>query len=276
MGLRLKDVAPAALLIGAESGAVVALQRLGHVAGLEVPFSDLQTWLESTDPELVTAASARVVALALASWLLCTTLLYAAAQMLRREVLIGIVGALTLPAARRTLDRAVVTSLLATALLVRAPAATAGPIADSTQISVEPRSGRLDSAPASRAGSVRVGRAAPPLDRSHTQAATPAPPEAPTPEPPPRSNPVFPVPASRLPRPNSGTYVVVSGESLWTIAARQVAGAERAASDVPAAEIAPYWQALVALNQGVLRSGDPDLIFPGEILRLPQTFGPSR
>jgi nucleoid-associated protein YgaU len=55
------------------------------------------------------------------------------------------------------------------------------------------------------------------------------------------------------------THVVQPGENLWQIA-RTVAGAS---------DVMPYWHALVAENQATLRSGNPNLIFPGEILRLP-------
>jgi nucleoid-associated protein YgaU len=56
-----------------------------------------------------------------------------------------------------------------------------------------------------------------------------------------------------------GTHVVQAGENLWSIAA----------SIVGPTDALPYWRALVAQNAATLRSGDPNLIFPGEILTLP-------
>jgi hypothetical protein len=35
------------------------------------------------------------------------------------------------------------------------------------------------------------------------------------------------------------------------------------------AVIAEYWERVVALNRATLRSGNPSLIFPGEIVALP-------
>ena len=35
------------------------------------------------------------------------------------------------------------------------------------------------------------------------------------------------------------------------------------------AQIAPYWQRVITANQSTLRSGNPSLIFPGEIVTLP-------
>jgi nucleoid-associated protein YgaU len=35
--------------------------------------------------------------------------------------------------------------------------------------------------------------------------------------------------------------------------------------------ISPYWRAVIRANRAALRSGDPDLIFPGEWISLPPT-----
>jgi hypothetical protein len=62
------------------------------------------------------------------------------------------------------------------------------------------------------------------------------------------------------------------GDSLWSIAAGQVAGAtERAPAQVADADVTGYWQRLCDANQGRLRSGDLNLIFPGEQVALPPT-----
>ncbi|GIU89676.1 MAG: hypothetical protein KatS3mg010_0775 [Acidimicrobiia bacterium] len=58
------------------------------------------------------------------------------------------------------------------------------------------------------------------------------------------------------------------GDNLWRIAAAEVArvdGTERAAD----AAVFPYWRALVDANRATLRSGDPALIVPGEVITLP-------
>ncbi|GIU88137.1 MAG: hypothetical protein KatS3mg009_2652 [Acidimicrobiia bacterium] len=63
-------------------------------------------------------------------------------------------------------------------------------------------------------------------------------------------------------------HVVVAGDNLWRIAAAEVArvtGAARA----PDAAVLPYWRAVVAANRATLRSGDPSLVYPGEVVTLP-------
>lgn len=62
-------------------------------------------------------------------------------------------------------------------------------------------------------------------------------------------------------------HVVEPGEHFWSIAGSEVEDhLGRPASD---AEIAEYWVGLVRANRDRIRSGDPDLIHPGEILQLP-------
>lgn len=62
-------------------------------------------------------------------------------------------------------------------------------------------------------------------------------------------------------------HVVTSGESLWTIA-RDVLRESRHENPTDA-QLAPYWRKVVAANRATLRSGNPNLIFPGEVVVLP-------
>ncbi len=57
--------------------------------------------------------------------------------------------------------------------------------------------------------------------------------------------------------------VVIPGDNLWRISARHLAdlGDDRG--------VGPYWRRVVEANRPHLRSGDPDLIYPGEEIRLP-------
>lgn len=65
-------------------------------------------------------------------------------------------------------------------------------------------------------------------------------------------------------------HTVVTGESLWQIAAAHLAtttNRDRAA--LPVADVAAYWVRVCDANRARLRSGDLDLIFEGEVVDLP-------
>lgn len=67
--------------------------------------------------------------------------------------------------------------------------------------------------------------------------------------------------------PQSSTYTVVSGDNFWAIAEAQV---QNSLGRQPTnAETANYWVKLIDANRSAIRSGDPDLIFPGEVFTLP-------
>lgn len=74
---------------------------------------------------------------------------------------------------------------------------------------------------------------------------------------------VTPEPASE---PES-SVVVERGDHLWKISARHLNGV------APDDQVAPYWREVVTVNTPRLRSGDPDLIYPGETVELPAIPG---
>jgi nucleoid-associated protein YgaU len=80
-------------------------------------------------------------------------------------------------------------------------------------------------------------------------------------------------PPAYLPITNNGdtptTVVVEKGDHLWSITAKHLES--RDGVEPTAAEITPVWVEVIAANRDRLRSGDPDLIFPGEIVVLPAT-----
>lgn len=61
---------------------------------------------------------------------------------------------------------------------------------------------------------------------------------------------------------------VQPGDHMWKISSRHVAGVD------PGRDIAPYWRRVVDINTPIIRSGDPDLIYPGEQILLPEVSGP--
>lgn len=78
------------------------------------------------------------------------------------------------------------------------------------------------------------------------------------------------VDASTVPPATAPTsHVVAPGEHLWGVAAARLATLRPDGSTPGDAEIARYWRRVVAANVARLRSGDPDLVFPGETVLLP-------
>lgn len=59
------------------------------------------------------------------------------------------------------------------------------------------------------------------------------------------------------------------GDHLWGISRVRLEEVRR--SRVADSEVSPYWRKVVEMNTPRLRSGDPDLIFPGETVVLPPT-----
>lgn len=76
-----------------------------------------------------------------------------------------------------------------------------------------------------------------------------------------------PTPASDMAERSDRIHVVLNGESLWSIAEDAIP------DETPdrATVVDAYWRVLLELNAGTLRSGDPNLIYPGEVIRLPGT-----
>jgi len=57
------------------------------------------------------------------------------------------------------------------------------------------------------------------------------------------------------------------GDHLWKISARYLSEADSGTS------LAPYWREVIEMNLPNLRSGNPDLIYPGEIVTMPTPAG---
>jgi hypothetical protein len=83
---------------------------------------------------------------------------------------------------------------------------------------------------------------------------------------------VRPAPAAPVPPPVSParphTHAVRSGENLWRIARAELVARGNPAPDD--ATIARYWHSVIDTNRSTLRSGNPNLIFPGELVALPE------
>jgi hypothetical protein len=247
------------VLIAAELLAVAALHRLGSVEGFAIPRGDLARWLRDTPSEDALLVGIRLAALVAAWWLLATTLLYLGARVARLHGAAHAVGWATLPAVRRWADRAAAVSIVAASAFGSARSAAADPPPTTTIPATPPVVVDLDhrdrtALPGGPPASVRTGRA------KHAQPAHAAVPPVPL-----RTS-ATPPSAS----PGASTHVIAPGEHLWSIAAEHLAAsAGRPVAQLAPADIAPYWRRVVELNRSRLRSGDANLVYPGETVELP-------
>ena len=67
--------------------------------------------------------------------------------------------------------------------------------------------------------------------------------------------------------PRGGTYIVQAGDSLWRIAERTLAARDSGA--VTSADIARFWPTVYRANRALI-GDDPNLIFPGQPLQIPE------
>ena len=67
------------------------------------------------------------------------------------------------------------------------------------------------------------------------------------------------------------SVVVESGDHIWKISKESLG--EKLRREPRNHEVRPYWLETIEINLDSLRSGDPDLIYPGEELVLPEGNG---
>jgi len=262
----------------------VGLHSLGGAPGLAIDWHHPLTWIEQADPADTIGASLRYVGLVLGYWVLITTALYYVSGLRQHRRRPRLVTLMTLPPIRRLVDRA-----LATSLVLTIAATPVGSLYAGESVSPEPPPVVFeldgDGIPVPHVGApVGTGSADgvtsndearsvgdQPANETdgHTGSNDGAEPTAPSPVAPPV---VVSAPTSTASEGDTDelpetTFAVSPGDNLWTIAA----GHLRASTEsIPSErEIADYWRAVVAANRGTLRSGDPNLIYPGEIVTLP-------
>ncbi|MGH8952868.1 MAG: LysM peptidoglycan-binding domain-containing protein [Acidimicrobiia bacterium] len=66
---------------------------------------------------------------------------------------------------------------------------------------------------------------------------------------------------------DAGSVVVEPGDHLWKISEAHVDSLLGRSAQPE--EVAPYWLTVIEVNRDQLQSGDPDLIYPGEEIKLP-------
>lgn len=244
------------LVVAGELGAVLLLHRLGALPFLQVGWRDPAGWLTVAAPEDALLAICRLVALGCAYWLLIGTVLYTGASALRVPAAIRAVQWAALPPVRRVADRAVAVVLTTSSVVGAGGSAWADapvPPAPPPVVDVVPAGDLYRPVPAGMPGTRSV---------SGLYFSQRRPPSAPVVEAMP--TPVLPSPPPAI------THVVEAGDNLWSIAAQHLAAeAGVPARTLESEQVADYWHRVIEANWAVLRSGDPDLLLPGEVIVLP-------
>ena len=222
------------------AASIAGLHRLGNAFPLELVF-------DSGGPlEPALAAVLRVAGLAVGYWLAVSTVLYVIGRAGRLPGGIRAVGWATIGPVRRLIDGVVASAVVvgvgipATAIALTGPGYIPVPAGDpiETEVAVP--------------GSFLPGTLFLPTQ------------QIPVPE---VGDPESVAPQTTV-RNESTEVVVQPGDHMWSLAEQRLALVlDREVSDV---EVAPYWLRVVGTNLSQIRSGDPDLIYPGEILLLPE------
>ena len=241
--------------------AVTSLLALGfHQLGSHPAFAFewSLSWLEDADPENALLVLLRATGLTCCYWVLISTTLYALAHRTGRAP--GVIRWTTAPLIRRLVDRALAASLAISALAV--PTQPLMAAADPEPVIVLEIHG--DGIPVPH---LRMGSGPSPVDATSSPAAETTGTTNPSLRQP---GPVIATtrPGTRSEPPATSSYLVRPGDNLWRVAATRVQAASR--SEATERMVAAYWRQLIDANIASLRSGDPNLIYPGEILTMPR------
>jgi hypothetical protein len=241
--VRLRVVAWTAVL----GGVVVAMIALGDgaLAGpdLRSP-STWTTWAQESSTADAVMSVLRIVVLALAAYLLAVTLLAVAFRLGDAGREVSVLDVVTLPFVRSIVQAGIGVGLVgATVAGVAAqPSPRSAPTsADAAIVAVEP-------SPAPTIAPVDA-----PTGTTTTTTTTTA----------------TTMPSRPATTKTARTWTVAPGDHLWSIAERAVAAA--LGRPPAASEVVPYWQSLVDANRATLADPEnPDLLFSGQVLTLPQ------
>ena len=229
-----------------EAALVAALHWVGSDL-YDVPVRALGPWFQTTEPTVVLVAVARMAGLAIGYWLLTTTVLYALSYHLGIDALTRLLHWVTLPVVRHVVQG--VTALSLTGATILGPTALSAVPALAQSVVVA----QSDTTPDTTPG-----------DGSYTPGAAGWPASSPS------GNFWLPnaglTPAAVGAQAGAESYTVVKGDNFWTIAETRIRAVK---GTVTERQVAGYWVQVVDANRSTIRSGDPDLIFPGENVTLP-------
>lgn len=232
----------------------------------------LSDWLSARDAPVAAMAIMRVLVLAMAWYLLGTTVASMALRVVRATTAVRALDALTLPAVRRLVTSAVGVSVAASAL-AGSGGLTLDGVAGAREPVIAATMRRLDS-PTDVVMHRLPSDDDPPLMHRLGDDAGGAGAAAAAPAAPPATSPADSAPTNDHANTAGATWTVMPGDSLWRIAERTLAAAwGREPSEH---EVDPYWRGLVDRNRHAL--ADPhnaDLVFPGQVFELPPPPPPS-
>lgn len=258
-------------LVSLEVAALLALHHLGSYEVAAVEWGDISGWLAQTPPEDALVAVVRLAALALAWWLTASTVIYVLASATRIPGLVRGVRWATVAPVRRMIDRALATTIVVSSTFVTTGVALASPaIRHAVVVELDqpnggspgPRSPVYQPLPAG--DGEQFGYEPTPAGTSSTGPTSTTVPSAPSPSTIPL-HPTDEVPAGTSPT----TYVVRPRDNLWTIAKNHLAESRGPDEDLHIGDVQNLWLQIIEANNHHLRSGDPNLIVPGEVVQLP-------
>ena len=240
---------PAHLLL-ALVGLGIGFHALGLFRGIAIDWSDPVGWMTNASPETAVAGALRSIGLGACYWIVITTGLYSMCR--RRGSAPLLLRVITVPAIRRMVDGTIAGAL--TASLAFSPIA---PVMAEEDNPAPVVFDIHDGVPVPHLQLTSVAESTPPAPSPHLLRHSSPPPQfAST-----RGTTTASTVAS------SGNYTVEAGDNLWAIAAAQLD--MRGEDSATTADIADYWRRLIAANEHSLRSGDPNLIYDGEIVAIP-------
>ena len=257
-------------------GPALALAMIDHLAPPGVAWDDPGNWLEATPPEEALIALAAVAVRLAAVWVLASTTVTGLAMLSGHSRVTGAASRFALPAVRR-LAVAAATRMAAVTLAVTPVLApvTASALAATPQSSVTAWAGDEPDQPLPPFLVIAPGGGELPaaVDEAGATAEEQATTDTrPVPIPPfilTEGGTVAPVDTASVSGAIGATsYTVAAGDHLWAIAGKRLTEVRGKTPDE--GEHARYWVRLVDANRGRIRSGDPDLIFPGEVIELPE------
>jgi hypothetical protein len=259
MGSRARALIATMLVVAVPAITVRLLHGLADRPWFQIDYRDLGGWLGRTNLVDALTAAARLAALVLAYYLLVSTVLYLIALTSGNRSLIRITGPFAIPMVRSLADRVIAGSIalstVATPLIASSPPTPGAAATPALTAEVSP-----DYVPPSRLiqgiESEHSAREAADAAAGFSGRPTTAPPPPIATEDTDGAEPVGPIEVE-----------VESGDHLWGLAVSRIADV---LGRIPLEhEVAPYWREIVDENRTRIRSGNPDVIFPGEVIVLP-------